>query len=144
VVGVLFISIASSVPFGSVSAVLLPTVVVVAALVLVVRPLVVGIVTLRTTLTWQERVFIAWMHPRGIIAAATAASFGVGLTSVGIAGASTLLPSIFLVILCTVAVYGLSASHVARLLGLQVSKVDQQAVAATLPDRPAAAAADEG
>ena len=64
----------------------MPTLLVVAALILVVRPLVAFLTTLGSTLTWQELVFIGWMHPSGIIAAATAASFGVGLASVGILG----------------------------------------------------------
>ena len=138
VIGVLFISISSSVSFSSVSAVLVPTLGIIAVLVLVVRPLIIGLLTLGSALSWQERVFIGWMHPRGIIAAATAASFGVGLTSVGIAGADKLLPAVFLVILGTVAIYGLTASRLARRLGLQVSKDAQTEVTDAMPAGPAA------
>jgi len=137
VIGVLFISIASSVTFSSVRSVLFPTIVVVLGLVVIVRPIVAAIVTLRTDLRWQERAFIGWMHPRGIIAAATAATFGVGLSAVGIVGANKLLPAVFLVILGTVCIYGLSASWVAKLLGLQVSKEDQQTVDEKMPIPPA-------
>ena len=118
--------------------VLLPTLGIIAVLVLVVRPLIAGLLTLGSSLSWQERAFIGWMHPRGIIAAATAASFGVGLTSVGIGGANKLLPAVFLVILGTVAVYGITASHLARCLGLQVSKDAQTEVADAMPEGPAA------
>jgi NhaP-type Na+/H+ or K+/H+ antiporter len=133
VIGVLFISIASSVPFGSVRAVLVPTIVVVLGLVLVVRPFSAAVVTFGTDLPWRERAFVGLMHPRGIIAAATAASFGVGLGAVHVGGADKLLPAVFLVILGTVAIYGLSASGIARLLGLQVSKGDQEILDETLP-----------
>ena len=109
---------------------------VVLGLVLIVRPVVVTLVTFRTDLRWQERAFIGWMHPRGIIAAATAASFGVGLSAVGIGGADKLLPAVFLVILGTVAIYGLSASRVAKLLGLQVSKEDQSTLDEKMPTPP--------
>ena len=143
VIGVLFISIASSVTFGSVGSVLLPTIVVVLGLVLVVRPIVAALVTLRTDLRWQERVFIGWMHPRGIIAAATAASFGVGLSAVGVGGADKLLPAVFLVILGTVAIYGLSAAWVAKALGLQVSMEDQLALDEKLPTPPTAVERDD-
>ena len=136
VIGVLFISIASSVSFSSVRSVLFPAIVVVLGLVLIVRPVVVTLVTFRTDLRWQERAFIGWMHPRGIIAAATAASFGVGLSAVGIGGADKLLPAVFLVILGTVAIYGLSASRVAKLLGLQVSKEDQSTLDEKMPTPP--------
>jgi NhaP-type Na+/H+ or K+/H+ antiporter len=143
VIGVLFISIASSVTFGSVWSVLLPTIVVVLGLVLIVRPMVAALVTLRTDLRWQERVLIGWMHPRGIIAAATAASFGVGLSAVGIAGANKLLPAVFLVILGTVSIYGLTASSVAKLLGLQVSKEDQLKLDEHMPIPPTAVERDD-
>ena len=136
VIGVLFISIASSVSFGSVSAVFAPTIVIVLGLVVVVRPLVAWIATLGTSLRWQERFFIGSMHPRGIIAAATAASFGVGLAAAGIRGANKLLPAVFLVILGTVAIYGLSASWLARALGLQVSAEAQSKVDEEMPSPP--------
>jgi NhaP-type Na+/H+ or K+/H+ antiporter len=58
------------------------------------------------------------MHPRGIVAAATASTFGVGLAAAGIAGAEKLLPATFLVIVATVTVYGLGAAPAARVLGL--------------------------
>ena len=58
------------------------------------------------------------MDPRGIVAASTAASFGAPLAAAGIAGANKLVPATFLVIVGTVTLYGLTASPVARLLGL--------------------------
>jgi len=56
------------------------------------------------------------MAPRGIVAAATASTFGVGLVAKGIGGASKILPVTFLVIVVTVTLYGLTAAPVARRL----------------------------
>jgi NhaP-type Na+/H+ or K+/H+ antiporter len=117
-IGVLFISIAASVTPSSVRSVLLPTLGLVAVLVLVTRPLVAWVSTLRTNLSKGERAFIGWMAPRGIVAAATASAFSKTLIAHGIGGASKILPATFLVIVATVTIYGLTASPVARLLGV--------------------------
>jgi hypothetical protein len=71
-----------------------------------------------TDMTTGERLFTGWMDPRGIVAAATATTFSAGLVSHNIQGASKILPVTFLVIVITVAVYGLTAAPVARRLGV--------------------------
>ncbi|CAM5577791.1 hypothetical protein SHIRM173S_06157 [Streptomyces hirsutus] len=96
----------------------LPALGLAAFLVLVVRPLVAAVSTLGTDLTRGERAFIGWMAPRGIVAAATASTFSAGLAADGIGGASKILPATFVVIVATVTLYGLTASPVARLLGV--------------------------
>ena len=118
VIGVLFISISATVTPSSVRSVLGPTLLLLVGLVVVVRPLVAAVSTLRTPLSVRERAFIGWMDPRGIVAASTAASFGAPLAAAGIAGADKLVPATFLVIVGTVTLYGLTATPVARLLGL--------------------------
>nr|WP_274387914.1 cation:proton antiporter [Salsipaludibacter albus] len=92
--------------------------VVVAVLVLLLRPLVVAACSLGSNLDVRERLFVGWMAPRGIVAAATASVMGTGLEELGLGGAEDLVPAVFLVILGTVAVYGLTGRPVARLLGL--------------------------
>jgi hypothetical protein len=87
-------------------------------LVLVARPLVAFLATIRTDLTRGERQFTGWMAPRGIVAAATASTFGTGLVAHHVSGAAKILPVTFLVIVATVALYGLSAVPVARRLGV--------------------------
>ena len=138
VTGLLFISISATVTTASVRAVLGSTLLLVAGLVLVVRPVIAAASTLRTSLSLRERAFIGWMDPRGIVAASTAATFGAPLSTAGIAGADKLLPATFLVIVGTVSVYGLSATPVARLLGL-VETIDEERVEPVLPDEPEAA-----
>ena len=118
VVGLLFISISATVTPASLHHVVLPTLALVAVLVLVARPIVALLATYRTDLTTGERMFVGWMAPRGIVAAATASTFSVGLIDKGIGGAEKVLPATFLVIVGTVALYGLSAVPVARRLGI--------------------------
>ena len=118
ILGVLFVSISASVTPSSVEDVLLPTVGLVAVLVLVVRPLVAYLSTSRTGLTGGERAFIGWMAPRGIVAASTASAFGVTLVDQHISGAEDILPATFLTIVLTVTLYGLTAHPVAKRLGV--------------------------
>src|SRR5262249_3754703 len=91
----------------------------VAVLVLLGRPLAVALSTLRSTLQVRQRAFIAWMAPRGIVAAATSSTFALGLTKAGVGGgAEKLIPIPFIVITSTALVYGLSGGPVARALGV--------------------------
>ena len=116
--GVLFISISATVTPQSLRHVVLPTLGLVAVLVLVARPLTAFLATLRTDLAKAERAFIAWMAPRGIVAAATASTFSGPLVAGGIDGASKILPATFVVIVATVTLYSLTASPVAKRLGV--------------------------
>lgn len=117
-IGVLFITIAALVPAATVASVLLPTLLLSAVLILVLRPLVVAIGTARSDLTRNQRVFIACMDPRGIVAPATASSIGAALLALKVDGAENLLPVAFIVVAVTVAVYGLCAIPLARALRL--------------------------
>jgi NhaP-type Na+/H+ or K+/H+ antiporter len=116
IIGLLFVAISATVTPQSVRHVLLPTLGLVAVLVLVTRPLVAFVATIRTGLTRGEREFIGWMAPRGIVAAASASAFGETLAANHVGGASKILPATFLVIVATVALYGLTATPVARWL----------------------------
>ncbi|EDY53507.1 MULTISPECIES: cation:proton antiporter [Streptomyces] len=118
ILGLLFISISATVTPHSLRHVWLPALGLAAFLVLVVRPLVALASSVGTDLTHGERGFIGWMAPRGIVAAATASTFSAGLVAKGIGGASKILPATFVVIVATVTLYGLTASPVARRLGV--------------------------
>ena len=118
IIGVLFISISATVTPASLRHLVLPTLGLIAVLVLVARPLVALLATARTDLTRGERQFTGWMAPRGIVAASTASTFSAGLVSQHVQGASKILPATFLVIVVTVTVYGLTAVPVARRLGV--------------------------
>ncbi|WP_344443355.1 cation:proton antiporter [Kitasatospora nipponensis] len=116
IIGLLFISISATVTPASLKHLLLPTLGLVAALVLAVRPLVAALATARTDVPRGERAFIGWMAPRGIVAAATASTFSATLVGKGVGGAEKILPVTFLVIVATVTLYGLTALPVARRL----------------------------
>jgi NhaP-type Na+/H+ or K+/H+ antiporter len=97
-----------------------------AVLMLVARPLAVFLSTLRSGLSWRERLFLAWLAPRGIVAAAVASIFALRLMDSGHAQAELLVPVTFIVIAGTVAIYGLSASPLAR--WLKVAQPNPQGV----------------
>jgi NhaP-type Na+/H+ or K+/H+ antiporter len=118
IIGVLFVSISATVNPASLRGLVLPTLGLVAVLVLVARPLVALVSTLWTELSRGERGFIGWMAPRGIVAASTASTFSATLVAAGIGGAGKILPVTFLVIVMTVTLYGLTAQLAARLLGV--------------------------
>jgi NhaP-type Na+/H+ or K+/H+ antiporter len=86
-------------------------------LVLVVRPVSAGLSLWGTGLEWREIAFVGWMAPRGVVAAAVAGLFAARLAGIA-PGAERLVPLAFLVILSTVAIYGLTAGPLARRLGL--------------------------
>jgi CPA1 family monovalent cation:H+ antiporter len=90
-------------------------------LILLVRPAAVLVATLGTDLTARERTFLAFLAPRGIVAASVASVFALKLASLdesSVNQAQELAPITFLVILGTVSVYGLLAGPLARKLGL--------------------------
>ena len=87
-------------------------------LVLVARPVSVFVSTFGSKLSIKEKLFLSWMAPRGIVAAAVASIFALRLEEVGLAGSEVLVPQTFFIIIGTVALYGLTAPLVARRLGL--------------------------
>ncbi len=90
-----------------------------AVLIFVVRPLAVAVSSWGTQLNWREWTFLSWLAPRGIVAAAVGALFAFRLRGLFPAEqVEALVPVVFLVIVGTVAVYGLTIAPVARWLGL--------------------------
>jgi hypothetical protein len=90
----------------------------VAVLVCVIRPVVALVCGAGSTLTRNERLFVAWMAPRGIVAAAIASVFALRLEELGFEDAPKLVSITFVVIIGTVAVYGLTSPFAALRLGL--------------------------
>jgi NhaP-type Na+/H+ or K+/H+ antiporter len=89
-----------------------------AVLILLARPLTVFISTIGQKTTWQERIFLSWLAPRGIVAAAVSSVFAIELSANGYPDAARLIPITFIVIITTVTIYGLSAVPLARWLKL--------------------------
>jgi NhaP-type Na+/H+ or K+/H+ antiporter len=127
-IGALFIVLAADVEIGDVTALGIEGLLFAAALILLIRPISSSVCALGSGMARNERAFLAWMMPRGIVAAATVAAFQIDLQQAGVPDAEVLIPATFLVIAVTVAVYGLTARPVAERLGV------------TADDEPAAAA----
>lgn len=127
----------------------------VVALIAIVRPVSVYVATAFTKLDFRERTFLAFLAPRGIVAAAVTSVFSLRIASLAelhpemsrlAEQAELLMPITFLVIVGTVTVYGFLAAPLAKLLGL--SDTDPQGVLFAGADPPIRAIAgalhDEG
>ena len=117
-IGMLFIILSARVSPHDVAGVGWVSVAFVAVLVFFGRPLAVALSTLGSELKTRERAFIAWMAPRGIVAAATSSTFALGLSEADVSGAEKLIPITFIVIVATAVIYGLSGAPVAKALGV--------------------------
>jgi len=93
-------------------------VVVLLCLQLVAGPLRALSCSLGSDLSWRERLYLGWIFPRGIVAAAVSALFALRLESLGYAGAGDLVPLVFSVIVGTVVIQSLSGRALARSLGI--------------------------
>jgi len=93
---------------------------------LVVRPLTVMLACLGSALNWRERALIAWVAPRGIVAAAVSALFALKLEALGMHGARELVPLVFILIISTVILQSATARPLA--LWLKVAEPDPTGV----------------
>jgi len=125
-IGVLFIVLTARLTRDDLSNIGIGVVGVVAALVLIARPLAVAASTWRSGLSTASRQLLAGIAPRGIVAASIASVFALELEIAGYEGADNLVPLTFAVIMATVIIYGLGAGPFARRLGLAES--NQQGV----------------
>lgn len=82
----------------------------------IARPLNVLLSTAGSSLGWRERALLAWIAPRGIVAAAVSAIFAIRLHEAGHQGALLLVPLTFAVIIGTVVLQSATARPLARLL----------------------------
>lgn len=118
-IGMLFVLLAADVRVEEVQSLGWRGVFTVAALMLIVRPLNIFVGTLGSDLKLRERTFLAWLAPRGIVAAAMASLFAQELEHAGIPGGDELRALVFLVIAATVLIQGLSGGWVAQALGVR-------------------------
>ncbi len=115
---VLFPLLAADVSWGELSPLGWGGVVCVFILMLIVRPISIWIATMGKDLNLKEKVFLAWLAPRGIVTAAVASLFSIRLEQAGILGAGRLQGLVFLTILMTVGIQGLSAKPLVNRLEL--------------------------
>jgi NhaP-type Na+/H+ or K+/H+ antiporter/Trk K+ transport system NAD-binding subunit len=120
---VLFILLTADLSIASIIALGWESVLVVLALMLVVRPINILASTWNRGFNWREQFFLSWVAPRGIVAASIASLFSISLSKQGISGGDALKALVFLTILMTVFVQGLTAGWVASWLGLRANQV---------------------
>ena len=87
-------------------------------IIFVLRPLGVFLSTAGSSLKTNEKLFISWVGPRGIVAAGIASLFGTKLVQEGVAGAEYITPLVFAVVLITVLLNAASARLFASVVGV--------------------------
>ena len=117
-ISALFIILAARVEFAQIAQIGIPALLLLAVFQFVARPLSVLVSTPRCKLNWRERALLAWIAPRGIVAAAVASVFAQQLAGAGVADAELLVPLTFIVIIGTVVLQSATAGLVARMLGV--------------------------
>ena len=86
--------------------------------ILVIRPLAVFLSTAGSKLKTNEKIFISWVGPRGIVAAGIASLFGSKLLKAGVEGAEYITPLVFMIVLGTVLLNATTARLFAKLVGV--------------------------
>ncbi|MBT7703900.1 MAG: sodium:proton antiporter [Polaribacter sp.] len=94
------------------------TAVLFALIVFVIRPLGVFLSTHNSNLKLNEKLFISWVGPRGIVAAGIASLFGSKLIKQGVAGAEYITPLVFMIVLGTVLLNATTARLFAKMVGV--------------------------
>lgn len=89
------------------------------ALLLLVRPATVLISLLFTGIPWKERLFLAWIAPRGIVMVSISGLFALRLQEIGFADGGILIGLSFAVVVTTIVAHGFTIDAVARLLGVR-------------------------
>jgi NhaP-type Na+/H+ or K+/H+ antiporter len=98
------------------------TAVLFAVIIFVIRPIGVFLSTAGSNLSTNEKIFISWVGPRGIVAAGIASLFGTKLVELGVPGAEYITPLVFGLVLVTVLLNATTARLVASLLGVFLKK----------------------
>ncbi len=107
-----------------------------AVVVLIVRPLGVFASAYHSDLMTNEKIFISWVGPRGIVAAGIASLFGLKLTMQGVENANYITPLVFMIVLVTVLLNATTARLVARLTKVLLKKSEGiLIIGASLPAR---------
>jgi NhaP-type Na+/H+ or K+/H+ antiporter len=117
IVSVLFITLAAKVDLATLLATGWASFGII-AVILVARQIVVWLVTIGSDLSWQEKTLLAWIAPRGIVAAAVASLFAIRLAELGYEEAQMLSAMTFMVIIVTVLLHSFTAKPLARALGV--------------------------
>lgn len=126
IISVLFIILSARLDKSSIEFVSVSSGIFLALMIFVARPLSVFLSTIGKKVSVREKLFLSWVAPRGIVAAAVSSIFALRLSEMGIENSEALVPVTFIIIVGTVVIYGLTSTPVARWLG--VAESDSQGV----------------
>ncbi len=115
-ISALFILLSARINLSALVAIALPALMIFAVMQFIARPLAVFASGLKSRLSWQEKAMIAWIGPRGIVAAAVSALFAFRLEQSAIEGAQLLVPLTFFMIVATVVFQSATAAPLAHFL----------------------------
>ncbi len=88
-------------------------------LLFLLRPATVLLTLLGSSIPWNERLFVAWIAPRGIVMVAISGLFALRLSELGYADGNVLIGLSFAVVVTTVLAHGFTIDLAARLLGVK-------------------------
>ncbi|MEO0998775.1 MAG: sodium:proton antiporter, partial [Pseudomonadota bacterium] len=131
-VSVVFVLLTAGLNIGSLTSIGWRGAALIAAIMLLSRPAAIMLATIGAEMTLRERLFVSWIAPRGIVAAATAGVLGAGMVAQGY-DAEILLPLVFAVIFATVFFHGISLNWLAGRLGLASGERDSVLVVGASP-----------
>ncbi len=89
------------------------------ALLFVVRPATILISLLGSSVPWNERLFLSWIAPRGIVLVAISGLFALRLSELGYADGNALIALSFAVVVATIIAHGFTVDIVAKWLGVK-------------------------
>ncbi|HMC00897.1 MAG TPA: sodium:proton antiporter [Flavobacteriaceae bacterium] len=122
-ISILFILLAANINFQDLLLIYnWNTAVLFAIVVFVLRPIGVFLSTKGSNLNLNEKLFISWVGPRGIVAAGIASLFGLKLAKNGVLGAEYITPLVFMIVLGTVLLNATTARMFAKLAGVFLTK----------------------
>jgi NhaP-type Na+/H+ or K+/H+ antiporter len=117
-ISMLFIILAARIDLQQLAAFFGPALLLLLVLQFVARPAKILVSTLGLDISWPERGLLAWIAPRGIVAAAISAIFADKLVAAGYQEASLLVPLTFFMIIGTVLLQSSTSRILARWLGV--------------------------
>jgi NhaP-type Na+/H+ or K+/H+ antiporter len=122
-ISILFILLAANINFNKLLLIYnWNTVILFAVVVFVLRPIGVFVSAQGSNLKLNEKLFISWVGPRGIVAAGIASLFGLKLAKEGVPGAEYITPLVFMIVLGTVLLNATTARMFAKIAGVFLDK----------------------
>ncbi|RIA11094.1 sodium/proton antiporter (CPA1 family) [Flavobacteriaceae bacterium MAR_2010_72] len=124
-ISILFILLAANINFEDMLLIYnWNTAVLFAIVIFVLRPIGVFLSTQGSNLKFNEKLFISWVGPRGIVAAGIASLFGLKLAKDGVEDAEFITPLVFMIVLGTVLLNATTARLFAKIAGVFLKSSD--------------------